>query len=144
MGRARKPWSSLQPRTPGERTRETWRLRPGARNSLSSLLSSPQPPGLPRPSGHCTPSRLSPTSLRCPRGAPPPPGPSVRVVAAPFPRPFRPWVSAATSVSRLPGGGRGRARGVWVRGSVLPRGSPWGPARLRPPLPATALFPVHL
>lgn len=28
-GRARKPWSSVQPRTPGERTRETWRLRPG-------------------------------------------------------------------------------------------------------------------
>lgn len=28
-GRARKPWSSVQPRTPGERTRQTWRLRPG-------------------------------------------------------------------------------------------------------------------
>ena len=97
--------------------------------------SSPQPPGLPRPSGRRTPSRLSPTSLRCPRGATPPPGPSVSVVAAPFPRPFLPWVSAAASVSRLPRGGRGRARGVWVRGSVLPRGSPRGPARLRPPVP---------
>lgn len=138
MGRARKPWSSVQPRTPGERTRETWRLRPGALTSLLPPLLAVGPPRLPPfPSCHSThlPSTRRRTSGARERCSTPPPGPSVEIITAPFPRLFLPWFSAATSVSLLPGRGRGQVRsvGVWrccqPRGERLDKYSPRGRGR---------------
>lgn len=97
MGQASKPWSSVQPRTPGEQTRETWRLRPGALTllppppavaaGLSSLLATAHTAPLlsvePQvPEGRLTPPpgpsvennhRPFPPAVSCPGSSPPPP-----------------------------------------------------------------------
>lgn len=89
MGRAGKPWSSVQPRTPGERSRETWRLRPGALTSLSSLLSSPPPPDLRSLLATTHTAPPLPVESQVPeRCSTPPPGPSVENNHRPLPPPF--------------------------------------------------------
>lgn len=87
--------------------------------------------GPPLPSGrrtHLPPLLVEPqVPERC---STPPPGPRVENNHRPLPRPFLPWIPAATSVSRLPGGGRGESgvSGVWrccqPRGERLDKYSP--------------------
>lgn len=88
-GRAgQEAWSSVQLRAPGERNRETWRLRPGALTSLFSLLSPPSPPGLPSLLARIHTSPPLAVEPQVPECSTPPPGPSVENNHRPFPPPF--------------------------------------------------------
>jgi hypothetical protein len=119
-------------RAPGERTRETWRLRPGALTFLSPVPSrslSPSPQArracLPAPA-HTSLPLLSRAQVPG-RGAPLLPlGRALRRITAPFPRLFLPWISAATSVSLRPGGGEDEA-GVSGWGGTLDLSGRRGP-----------------
>lgn len=130
----------MQPRTPGKRTRETWRLRPGALTSLSPRPTpapfSRPPPGLPSPlaTAHLPPSsprwtsgagEVLHSSPWAERGAEsPPPSPAF---SCPDLR--------RHLVSRLPGGGEhgSGGSGVWrccqPRGERLDNYSPRGGGR---------------
>lgn len=123
----------MQPRTPGKRTRETWRLRPGALTSLSPAPFSRSPPGLSPPPSFWPP-RTCPPLLDGPqvpeRCSTPPPGLSVERNHRPLPPPFPARICAATSSrGALAGVRTGPERvgeeelsaSVGARGPVLPR-----------------------